>query len=138
MNSAYVAGLFDGKGSIRIYSKGANCGRKLQVHLVQRKSASSTDLVDSLASRWGGHVVDTHQGSAWNWTLSGNAALNFLQDIRPSLVSKAGQADLAIDWQSSRALRPVDADGRFGPYPPAMRAYDDRVAQQLKGMQGRG
>lgn len=115
---AYVAGLFDGEGSIVIgYNKPDIArGRKVPSYWLQ-VGITNTDrsLIDWLLSTFGGHVSDNshspsrkNQRPCWAWRTMGTQAKVFLQDISPYLRIKKDQALLAIEFQTH-----IDAPG-FG------------------------
>jgi hypothetical protein len=103
---AYVAGLFDGEGSIVIgYNKpDATRGRKVPSYWLQ-VGITSTDrsLIDWLHATFAGHSSDNslspsrkNRRSCWAWRTMGTQARAFLQDI-------SWQSRFVRSWQSSRA-----------------------------------
>lgn len=110
---AYIAGLFDGEGSIVIAVTKPSTKRKTKSpsHWLQ-VGITNTDrpLIDWLHSIAGGHVCDNshspsrkRQRPCFAWRKNSNQAMEFLRDIRPYLRAKAEQADIAITFQSERA-----------------------------------
>jgi hypothetical protein len=106
---AYVAGLFDGEGSIVIgcNKPDAVWGRKVPSYWLQ-VSITNTDrpLIDWLHATFGGHISDySHSVSrknrrpCWAWRTIGGQARGFLQNISPYLRIKKDQALLAIEFQ---------------------------------------
>ena len=130
----YLAGLFDGEGSIGIYPH--HRGRmSLRTQLVQNKNKNTFPLLQYLSKRYGGTLPPQKSVSGkWkvNWQLSSERALLFLRDIYPYLVIKREQAAIAIAWQQSRPKAFRDSEGHFASYPD--HAKDRRVAKQLKRM----
>lgn len=99
---AYIAGFFDGEGSIGVY-KATRQGRDrfcLRTQLTQNSSLNSEYLFKRLTARYGGNA--SLQGKKRNWQLNGDKAMAFLQDIAPFLILKRSQAELAIAWQKQR------------------------------------
>jgi hypothetical protein len=104
---AYVAGLFDGEGSIVIAcspgrTKQSNPSYWLQV------SITNTDkqLIEWLHATFGGHIADgshapsrVKQRPCWAWRTTSKQAQSFLQKILPYLRTKKPQALIAIEFQ---------------------------------------
>jgi hypothetical protein len=131
----YIAGFFDGEGSIGIYLNGKKYGRTLRVQLTQTVTPQSTDLMTALRDRWGGSLCPynkTLRRPAWNWQVSVASGYAFLLDVRPYLLLKADQADVALTWWASRALPRRGPDGRRMPMLPETRAADEAAELALK------
>jgi hypothetical protein len=104
---AYIAGLFDGEGSIVIgcspgRTKQANPSYWLQVSITN----TDRELIDWLHSTLGGHIADgSHNPSrgkqrpCWAWRATSRQAQSFLQKILPYLRTKKSQALIAIEFQ---------------------------------------
>jgi hypothetical protein len=109
----YVAGFFDGEGSIGMYrNKGSKCSRYKSgykspcwirsVHITN----SYLPVLEQLQQQFGGslHIVKhqtepkvTGNKDTWNWGFGAKQdILAFLLLIRPFLIEKAEQADLMI------------------------------------------
>jgi hypothetical protein len=100
---AYAAGFFDGEGTIGIVTG----GRPARLHL--EASQSSPIPLLWLQERWQGSVAPykpdpkyTRRRQAFRWRLGSRAALRFLMDVRPWLMVKGAQADIAIAFQQAR------------------------------------
>jgi hypothetical protein len=66
----YIAGFFDGEGSIGIYRGGHTNGRALRVQLTQNVTPDSTELLRECRIRWGGSLSLMNRSArrpAWNW-----------------------------------------------------------------------
>jgi hypothetical protein len=98
----YLAGFFDGEGSIGIYRNGdQHGGRTLRVQLTQNVSVASTLLLKECQTRWGGSLCEMNRNdkrTAWNWQASATSGVKALSDIRPWLRLKAEEADIARQW----------------------------------------
>ena len=97
----YLAGFFDGEGSIGIYTNGLGTGRTLRVQLTQTVTPQSTALLTAMRDRWGGSLCPfnrTLRRNAWNWQVSAGKGIVFLRDVRPWLLLKADQADVVLTW----------------------------------------
>jgi hypothetical protein len=116
---AYVAGLFDGEGSIVIGCSIGRTNRKNPCYFLQ-VGITNTDreLIDWLRSTFGGHISDNShspsrstQRPCWAWRVTSRQAHGFLRNILPYLRTKKPQALIAIEFQehmtafaSNRAL----------------------------------
>lgn len=113
MELAYIAGLFDGEGCVRIcrrdrYGEPGNKRKRcemyyLQVHIVN----SDPRLVYPLKERFGGSVhmsehKNPRQRPTFSWIVSTQLAAEFLKAVRPWLISKADQADIALAFQDAK------------------------------------
>jgi hypothetical protein len=107
---AYVAGLFDGEGSIVI---GCSPGRTKQRNPSYwlQVSITNTDkqLIDWLHDTFRGHIADNShcpsrgkQRPCWAWRVTSKQAQSFLQKILPYLRTKKPQALIAIEFQDHK------------------------------------
>ena len=131
----YIAGFFDGEGSIGIYLNGKKHGRTLRVQLTQTVTPQSTELMTALRDRWGGSLCPYNKAlrrPAWNWQVSAASGYAFLLEVRPYLLLKADQADVALTWWANRALPRRGPDGRRMPMPPETRTADEVAERALK------
>ena len=103
---AYVAGLFDGEGSISIVKN-----KKWNNHTLQI-SLGSTDewICQSLKMMFGGNISlknETHDGirACWQWSNGSRKAYNTLLLIVPYLRIKRPQAEIAIKFQKAKIER---------------------------------
>jgi hypothetical protein len=96
----YIAGLFDGEGTIGMYwrkSRGRHCW---EYHC--RVTGCFKPTLQRLRNQLGGCItVSTHATRkaklVWDWGLYGKEAIiEFLQTLRPFLIEKAAQADLML------------------------------------------
>jgi hypothetical protein len=108
---AYVAGLFDGEGSIvigvskpSIRNKQKSPSHWLQVGITN----TSKELIVWLKDSFGGHISDNShspsrkkQRPCWAWRVNSHEACKFLKSILPFLKVKKKQAELAIEFQES-------------------------------------
>jgi hypothetical protein len=105
-HAAYIAGFVDADGCISIHHKVVyrpRTGKQLtdrqayfncSVIVVQKNDV----VVKRLLEENGGTINITKRGSRcyYRWSVSGKAALKLLRKIRPYLIEKQEQADLAI------------------------------------------
>ena len=110
---AYVAGLFDGEGSIVI-----GCGhqkqRRVTPHYWLQVGITNTDreLITWLHHTLGRHISDNmhcptkrHQRPCWAWRIMSTQALPFLRALMPYLRVKQAQASIAVNFQSHMSAR---------------------------------
>lgn len=100
----WAAGFFDGEGCIGIYVMGDGLTR-LQVQTSQRVE----DPVQMLRQLFGGSVCLTTQGY-WQHTVFGPTAADMLRRIRPWLLVKGAQADLAVRFAELKKADPRHED----------------------------
>lgn len=131
LSDAYIAGFFDGEGSIGLYVNGRG-SYHLRTQLCQAVSPHSTQIFEELKSRFGGCLNTTKTNTKrlqYSWQLNSNACV-FLQRIQPFLIIKREQAEIAIAWNSQRSKPTRDSRGRMQktPYNPV----DSGAAKLLK------
>ena len=100
----YIAGFFDGEGSIGIYSNKtrSTCAR---TQLTQNKTKESLFVLDFLKNKYGGNISEQKTlsgGIKYNWQLNPKGVKVFLQDIFPYLVLKKNQALITLNWIDNR------------------------------------
>ena len=131
----YIAGFFDGEGSVGIYANGRGLFH-LRTQLTQNVGKHSTRLADMLVSRFGGHYSMNLTLSGYtnfNWQLSSTPALRFMEQIEPKLLLKKEQVRIAIGWQRQRPLPSRDERGRMKKY-AVDHAFDERVSLLVKAL----
>lgn len=128
----YLAGFFDGEGSVGIYTNGRKDGRTLRSQVTQNVSPAVTSLLEACRERWGGSLTVMNRDmkrQAYNWQTSGPKAAIFLREIRPWVILKAEQIDLAVSWQEGRVVLPRGVSRA-----PEEIAEADLVAARLMAM----
>lgn len=133
----YIAGFFDGEGSVGVYRASRPNGRTnhyLRVQLCQNVSPLSEALFDELVERFNGSVSrqKTRTGVKMNWQISSENAVAFLQAIEPFLILKRPQAMAVLDWW---AIRPkvLERSGA-GRFVPVAHPEDLVLSDQLRAM----
>ena len=129
----YIAGLFDGEGSIGIYR--CHGGRYLlRTQLVQNMYPEAKKVFGWLMGHYGGNASPQptlSNKTNFNWQLNAHIALVFLEDIYPYLNLKKQEAKLAILWQRKRPVPTRDPrTGWYVRYPADK--VDKKVANLLK------
>ena len=94
---AYVAGFFDGEGSISIKSPGKKSGFALVVSVSQYHPLP----IELIHTVWGGYIGKGANGSV-RVMLYSKSAGKFLADIYPYLIVKKQQAEQALAFQQSK------------------------------------
>ena len=109
---AYIAGFFDGEGSITIHENGKPSPRGLSPNHTLQVSVGNTDpiIVRWLHDVYGGgfSVRPGIPGcrTVYQWTCRAAKALPFLLDIAPYVRMKQKQVALAIEFQRSKRRGP--------------------------------
>ena len=113
---AYIAGLFDGEGSVGLYFKTRQNCFVLQVSVYNCNYAVMNWLkvnvpYGSISKNSGG---DKSNHILWMWGCSSQQAKNFLSEIRPYLVIKAEQVDLLFSlWEAEQKVQKLDDRGKL-------------------------
>lgn len=129
---AYLAGLFDGEGSIVItlVKPGKSNRLKTPSHRLDIGITNTNkDILDWLIETLGGCLckgkVCSGDKPCWMWRISCQEAKTFLMAIRPFMRIKHLQADLAIEFQIQR-------EGSPGNYRPTMEQVIARDKYRVK------
>lgn len=103
---AYAAGFFDGEGTVFIaINRGAKGARGPIYNM--RVTAAQVDPTPLawLQERWGGSLAERRprgsQRLSYVWNCFARQAARFLTDVRPFLLVKIDEADLALEFQAS-------------------------------------
>ena len=102
---AYVAGIIDGEGCIRLASRGLR-NNLVSYYIGVEVGMTNKDLIYSLKEMFGGCVIVRNQQgnrkTRYDWSLRTKMALDFIKLIYPYLRVKKQQADVALRFQSRR------------------------------------
>lgn len=106
MNDPYIAGLFDGEGSVAIYrhKQGTTYSTFVRVQIGQMKSEASQNLFQELQARFGGSISEQRKrkGSKYLiYQLSRRKAIPFLEAIAPYSILKLPQIQAVLAWTES-------------------------------------
>lgn len=97
---AYIAGFFDGEGSIVIIkSKSGNFSPEYAYGVSIGQKDGQT--LDWIKEKFGGNVYLVKHDGSFYWALGYTKAIVFLKMIQPYLKYKKPQADLAIEFYES-------------------------------------
>lgn len=108
---AYIAGFFDGEGSITIHQNWRPSPRGKSPNHTLQVSIGNTDpsILIWLHANFGGSLVSRQSRprhrDVTQWTVRAASALPFLVAIRPFLRMKKRQADVAIEYQKTKSMR---------------------------------
>jgi len=142
MDLRYVAGFFDGEGSIGIYRALSKIDRHpvrfhLKTQLTQNKASRSEELLRGLMIHYGGNLTEQRTLSGkikFNWQLNSESAVRFLDDILPFLFLKHEQAEVAIAWQRQRPPLVRNALGHIQRKIPEDVSCDEKVSELVKAL----
>ena len=101
---AYLAGIFDGEGSVSIL----RCKRgDHRASYSLRVSVANTHLptLDTLKEMFGGGISQkdkTHQRDCWSWYCGGKVAARCLRTLLPYLRIKVQQAEMGVAFQEEQ------------------------------------
>ena len=109
-DSKWLAGFFDGEGSVGIYARNVNKDKTRRYYLTVVSLAQSGPIgkaiLEECKSRWGGSVyqnkcekVQTLNKIMWKWNISADKAIPFLEYILPFCIVKSEQIKLCIQFQ---------------------------------------
>lgn len=104
---AYAAGFFDGEGTvfIAVHRTVKNTRGPVYNMRVMASQVDPTPLA-WLQSIWGGSVVrrrgDDKRKPDYVWNCFARQAARFLADVRPFLLVKADEADVALEFQAAK------------------------------------
>jgi hypothetical protein len=105
LDRKYLAGFFDGEGSIGIYGRNLDRTKTKRYYVLVVSLAQSgawgKQVLTELKECWGGSVYG-QEGSKkrmWKWNISADKAADFLFWLREDLILKKREADLALLFQ---------------------------------------
>ena len=103
LNLSYLAGFFDGEGSISILKRKKgdwNISHFLRVSIGQKDGAT----LDWIKEKFGGNVYFVKRDGSYLWAVTDKNAYLFLKKIQNYLQYKKPQADLAIQFYEERIM----------------------------------
>jgi len=135
---AYTAGLFDGEGCVTSQPHTKRKDGSRAIYIAAIITNTNSDIIDFLHKTYGGYKY-CHQVKGqlfWKprrtWRLTWGEAVDFLSAIRPWIIIKTKQIDVAIRWQQ---LRP--GSGRWSNYED-QKLLIDQIFTELKILNTRG
>lgn len=134
MQDEYAAGIIDGEGCIRLMTS-PNGVVRTSVEVTM--SYKALPLLTKLQAQYGGNTIhqkrdDRTQTRAANfsWRKSGLDAIEFLRLIRPHLIIKAEQADLAI-WLFETIASMPRGPGKGTPWSAEAKALGMQARERM-------
>ncbi len=125
MTPEYAAGFFDGEGCISV-KRVTRPGQRLGYLLRAQINHTHFPTLQQLKTQWGGYIgsvkqMESRYKTRWQWALDGDSLVKFLQDIRPFLIEKTPQVEMALQFVAEktadrRALTPEQLAVREGYY----------------------
>lgn len=109
-DAAYIAGFFDGEGSVLLYRRSKNIA--LRATFANTKRSILEWIQETIGA---GNIVTTTHANSKHATshlllINSQAALSFLEQVLPYLHIKAEQAQVAIDFQQRLKVPSLKAD----------------------------
>lgn len=103
MTPQYIAGFFDGEGSVSIATNHTKTSRK-NYYLKVQIANTFKDLLDQIKDNYGGYIWEvkkktSHHKQSYVWVVVSRQAERFLTDILPHLLIKKPQALLGLEFQ---------------------------------------
>lgn len=131
LDLAWIAGFFDGEGTVTICRPGNRMrgGRKsysMSASVVQ----ANYEILAMLKESFGGYLFEVKGRYLWRWSVHSFYAVNFLKTVVPFLRLKKTQAELAILFQMDKR--------RMGrrKLPPERIAFEEDIRRQISGLNG--
>lgn len=126
----WMAGFFDGEGSISINVRKSRPRRPEFIQVVITITNCCREAVESFSAKFGGSITVSKRRKGWStayrWRRVGKSALEVLLEIEPHLVVKKEQARLAIKFLSAKWRCTVNPMGARWPPRTADQKCSDR------------
>lgn len=145
LSPEYVAGFFDGEGTVGI-------GLSMDItrsgtwrprhRLYVRIGSTNLPILEMLKHQFGGSIhaykLKIGHAPAWGWALGPADSVNFLRTIRPFLILKAAEADLAFEFSNLArfAKRPLGTPRRAQRLPAISIEERERLRTELVNLHG--
>ena len=108
---AYLAGLIDGEGSIRI-EKGSSKYHRSPTTPTMALTNTSPKMIEWALDRFGGHLYKKKNRSCWDIYWLGSVVTPLLEGMLPYLTAKKEQAEIVLAY---RKLVAKPGQGRTDP-----------------------
>lgn len=131
---AYIAGFFDGEGSVTIgRHNGAESSYSLRISVTN----TNREIIDWLVDNLGGSVSNVklkgNRQQSYLWYLAAVKASDVLYALLPFLRVKREQAILGLDFQGTQRAR-----NRYVNYSEETIEFRDFLIERLRGLNKRG
>jgi hypothetical protein len=105
ISDQYMAGLFDGEGCVSVILRRSKGHEYHQLDV--RIAMTSEAVLQAVQRTFGGNISArekrlSHHKQSWQWYCQGQVALEVLRRIRPFLIEKRAQADLAMRFEIAK------------------------------------
>ena len=101
----YLAGFFDGEGSINIIKRNRPHPKNPEFNLAVAIGQKDGATLDWITDNFGGNVYLVKRDGSFFWAIGNRKAYNFLKIIYPYLQYKKPQAEVAFALFDGRAKR---------------------------------
>lgn len=103
---AFIAGVFEGEGSISISSLGGKSwNKRTDYSLKVRISNTDRNLLDWIVDNYGGKIYKSttvNNKIVWAWSVHTQKAENFLNTMMPYLICKKERAKIALEFRRTK------------------------------------
>lgn len=107
---AYLAGIVDGEGSIILYESRGAVALRIIVANTDHRLIEWVRNVTAVGQDTGAHKATERHKASYYWACNSDAAYSVLTQIRPYLVVKTAQADLAMETKERLQIPALKAD----------------------------
>ena len=106
---AYAAGILDGEGCVSLEkANGRPNKRGYRISLFATISNTNKPLLQWLKDKFGGQVKQykkrVGRKTCWVWRICAKQAAEFLEAVRPYLIVKLSEVDLALEFQKEKVI----------------------------------
>jgi hypothetical protein len=113
---AYVAGLIDGEGCLRIHRQSKKTTSTFTAIVQMNMSNKARHIGEQMAATFGGALYEVKStnpkwSDQWQWRISGDVASNFVKQIHPFLMLKQKQASLILRLHALKESQPIQKNG---------------------------
>ena len=141
MHDQYAAGLIDGEGCIRLMESRRGVVR---VSVEVQMSVKALPILQQLRSTYGGNALSSKRDArtktraeTWSWRMGGTEAVEFLRRIKPHLILKTEQAELAI-WLHETVSQMPPGPGRGRPWSDEAKEIGRRARGRMSELNRKG
>lgn len=99
---AYMAGFFDGEGSVFISLQGPSQSLRIEVSVSQNTRTVLEMFERYFSGHINGHIMRGRNSEIFQWKAYAETGIHFLHEVRPFLLVKALSAQQAMDMWSIR------------------------------------
>lgn len=101
LDLAYLAGFFDGEGSIGILRRKKKKSVNWAYYAVVAVGQKDGGIMDTLKENFGGCVHKLKRDESYTWSCSDKTALEFIKTLLPYLKYKKPQAETVVELYQS-------------------------------------